>query len=145
MPSHDRVRHGLALLVLLAGFLTGPAAAEHEIYYRYTVLGYIKDGTGKPQPGQTVELIRDKTGFSYLGRTDESGLFVIVARLGDERAGESLTLRWGTARLRLVARYDATNHSDERGTRVDVDGARVLERPASFRATLATWLGAPRP
>jgi hypothetical protein len=139
------MRRRLARLLLLATVLAGPAAAEHQIHYRYTVLGYVRDGAGKPRAGQTVELIRDKTGFSYLGRTDAAGLFVIVARLGDESAGESLTLRLGTTRLSLVARFDATNHTDERGTRVDVDGTQVAERQASFRATLATFLGTPRP
>jgi hypothetical protein len=139
------MRRGLAGLVLLAAALAAPAVAEHQIHYRYTVLGYVRDGAGRPRTGETVELIRDKTGFSYLGRTDETGLFVIVARLGDESEGESLTLRLGTTRLSLVARFDATNHTDERGTRVDVDGTRVAERRASFRATLATLLGAPRP
>jgi len=133
---------GLGLLVAI---VAAPAVAEHKIFYRYTVLGYVKDAAGKPSPGQTVELIRDKTGFSYLGQTDESGLFVIVARLGDESAGESLTLRLGTTRQRLVARFDAANHTDERGTRVDLEGARVLERPAWFRSTLATLLGTPKP
>ena len=136
---------GLLWLGLLVAVVAAPAVAEHEIFYRYTVLGYVKDAAGTPSPGQTVELIRDKTGFSYLGQTDESGLFVIVARLGDESAGESLTLRLGATRQRLVARFDAANHTDERGTRVDLEGARVLERPAWFRSTLATLLGTPKP
>jgi hypothetical protein len=135
----------LLWLGLLVAVVAAPAVAEHKIFYRYTVLGYVKDAAGKPSPGQTVELIRDKTGFSYLAQTDESGLFVIVARLGDESAGESLTLRLGTTRQRLVARFDAANHTDERGTRVDLEGARVLERPAWFRSTLATLLGTPTP
>jgi len=139
------MRRALPWLGLLVAVVAAPAVAEHEIFYRYTVLGYVKDAAGKPSPGQTVELIRDKTGFSYLGQTDESGLFVIVARLGDESAGESLTLRLGTTRQRLVARFDAANHTDERGTRVDLEGARVVERPAWFRSTLATLLGTPKP
>lgn len=122
-----------------------PAAGEHEVFYRYTVLGYVKDAAGKPRAGQTVELIRDKTGFSYLGETDASGLFVIVARLGDESAGESLTVRLGALRLRIVARFEAANHTDERGTRVDVEGGRLVESPASFRATLVKLLTEPRP
>jgi hypothetical protein len=134
----------LTLLALLAVVLVPAAGAEHEVFYRYTVLGYVTDAAGKPRAGQTVELIRDKTGFSYLGQTDDSGLFVIVARLGDESAGEALTLRVGTTRIELVARFDAANHTDERGTRVDVHGTRVLERPASFRSTLANFLAAPR-
>jgi hypothetical protein len=130
------------LLPLLVVATAAPAAAEHEVYYRYTVLGYVKDAAGKPRPRQTVELIRDKTGFSYLAETDAEGLFVIVARLGDEGAGEALTLQQGGLRTRLVARFDAANHTDERGTRVDLEGSRVLERPTWFRSTLAKFLGA---
>jgi hypothetical protein len=132
------------LSVLVAGTATG-ARAEHEIFYRYTVLGYVKDAAGQPRPGQRVELIRDKTGFSYLGDTDASGLFVIVARLGDESAGESLTLRLGSVQTRVVARFDPADHTEERGTRVDLHGTHLLERPSWFRATLAQFLGAPRP
>jgi hypothetical protein len=135
----------LVLLALLAVAVAAPAAAEHQIFYRYTVLGYVRDAAGTPRPGQTVELIRDKTGFSYRGHTDEAGLFVIVARLGDESAGESLTLRLGATQQRLIARFEAANHTEERGTRVDVEGTKVLERPASFRSTLANLLRAPRP
>jgi hypothetical protein len=140
-----RVTRSLLLLPLLTALAVSSVAAEHEIFYRYTVLGYVKDATGQPRTGRTVELIRDKTGFSYLGRTDDTGLFVIVARLGDESAGESLTLRLDATRANLIARFDAANHTDERGTRVDLEGGQVLERPAWFRSTLATLLGAPRP
>jgi hypothetical protein len=135
----------LWLPLLLTLVVTTAARAEHEVFYRYTVLGYVKDGSGKPQVGQRVELVRDKTGFSYLGDTDAEGLFVIVTRLGDESAGESLTLRVGAVRHRVIARFDPANHTEERGTRVDLEGVRVLERAASFRATLAQLLGAPRP
>ena len=130
------------LLSLLLATMAAPAAAEHEVYYRYTVLGYVKDAAGAPQASQTIELIRDKTGFSYLGETDAQGLFVIVARLGDESAGEALTLKHGALRTRLTARFDAANHTDERGTRVDLEGNTVIERPTWFRSTLANFLGA---
>lgn len=122
-----------------------PAAGEHEIWYRYTVLGYVKDAQGRPRPDQRVELVRDRTGFSYLGDTDADGLYVIIARLGDESAGETLTLRIERATARLTARFDPTNHTDERGTRVDVEHGRVVERAAAFRATLAGFVGTTRP
>jgi hypothetical protein len=138
------IRAWFPLALLIAAAAT-PAAGEHEVFYRYTVLGYVKDTTGKPRVGETVRLIRDKTGFSYLGETDAAGLFVIVARLGDESAGETLTLRLGALRLELVARFEAANHTDERGTRVDVEGGRFVERPAWFRSTLVRLLTAPRP
>ena len=142
MRACDRSRGALLALTLLA-VVVAPARAEHRVYYRYTVLGYVKDAAGTARAGQTLELIRDKTGFSYQGHTDDAGLFVIVARLGDESAGESLTLRHDTTRVSLVARFDAANHTDERGTRVDLEGTRVIERPTWFRATLARLLAEP--
>ena len=139
-----RILSLLAAVAVLAALAATPAWAEHEVYYRYTVLGYVKDAAGKPRPRQSVELIRDKTGFSYLGDTDAAGLFVIVARLGDESVGEPLTLRLGGTRARVTARFDPANHTDERGTRMDLEGARFVERPAWFRSTLANFLSTPR-
>ena len=135
----------LWLLPLLAVAAAPGAVAEHEVFYRYTVLGFVKDAAGKPQAGQRVELVRDKTGLAYRSDTDAAGLFVLVVRLGDESVGESLTLRLGTTPLRLVARFDPADHSEERGTRVDLEGSRVLERPSWFRSTLTRLLAAPRP
>ena len=127
-------------LVLVSGAVVG---AEHEVYYRYVVLGYVKDDHGKPAASRTVELVRDKTGLPYSGETDQQGLYVIVARLGDESAGETLTLRVGTLSTRVSARFDPANHLDDRGTRVDLEGQRFVERAAWFHPTLARFLGAP--
>ena len=136
-----------AVAVLLATLITAasaaPACAEHEVFYRYTLLGYVKDARGKPAAGRTVEVTRDKTGFSYLAESDRQGFFVVVVRLGDESAGERLTLRAGPARAALVARFDPANHTEERGTRVDVEGPRVVEHAAWFRSTLAKLVGQP--
>ncbi|HEU5193176.1 MAG TPA: hypothetical protein VFW70_00450 [Methylomirabilota bacterium] len=134
------MRNALLLLALLLATLAAPAAAEHEVYYRYTVLGYVKDAAGKPRPGEGIELIREKTGFSYLGETDAEGLFVIVARLGDESAGEALTLRHGALRTQVTARFDVANHTDERGTRVDLLAGKAVERPTWFHSTLMNFL-----
>jgi hypothetical protein len=125
-------------LLLLA--ITASAAAEHEVYYRFTVLGYVKDAEGRPLAGQRVELIRDKTGFSYLGETDAKGFYVIVARLGDESRGERLTLKTGRTVTAIAARFDPANHADERGTRVDLAGGKPVERAAWFPSTLRNFL-----
>jgi hypothetical protein len=113
-----------------------PVGAEHEIYYRYTVLGYLKDARGTPLPGVTVSLIREKTGFSYLGETDTAGLYLIVARLGDESAGERLRLTAGEHQVSVVVSFDPRNHSEERGTRLDFLGSHSVERAAWFLPTL---------
>jgi hypothetical protein len=123
---------GCFVVWLLAG---APAGAEHEVYYRYVVLGFVTDAQGRPVSGRQVELIRDKTGFSYLAHTDARGFFLILARLGDESVGEALTLRAGAAVTRLTAAFDPSNHTDHRGARVDLEGERFVERSAGFRAT----------
>lgn len=132
----------MTLALVLAWILTGvPAAADHEVFYRYTVLGFVKDARGKPLAGRQLELVRDKTGFSYLAETDDKGFYIVISRLGDESVGETLTLKLGRASTKLRAQFDAANHADERGTRVDVEGARFVERTAWFRSTLAHALG----
>ena len=131
----------LLVLLLAPGFVPS-ARAEHEIYYRYVVLGFVKDAQGRAVAGRELELIRDKTGFSYLGLTDDTGFFLIVARLGDESAGESMTLKAGTTAIRLVAVFDPANHTEHRGARVDLEGTRFVEQRARFQATLLDALGA---
>jgi hypothetical protein len=131
----------LIVLVLAAA----PVAAEHTVDTRYVVLGFVKDAQGKLRPEHAVEVVRDKTGLAYSGRTDAQGFFVVVVRLGDESAGETLTLRIGPATTRVTARFDPANHTDDRGTRVDLDGAKFVERTAAFRPTLARFVRSERP
>ena len=133
-----------ALLLVVSLLLAVPASADHEVFYRYVVLGYVKDARGTPLAAREVELVRDKTGFSYLMDTDDKGFFVIVVQLGDESVGEALTLRAGTTRTRITARFDPANHTDERGTRVDLEGGRWIERAAWFRSTLANFMAGDR-
>jgi hypothetical protein len=118
-----------------------PVGAEHAVAYRYTVLGYVTDASGRARPGMRIELSRQKTGFSYQGETDAQGFYVIVARLGDESVGETLALRIDTTQaLVLVARFDPQDHATERGTRVDFAGPRTRESPALFADTLKRFL-----
>jgi len=141
-PYTERVFRKFAALwvFLLTLASSSPSHAEHEIYYRYTVLGYVKDGSGQLRSGVEVELVREKTGFSYLSETDETGLYVIVARIGDESMGERLRLRAAGQSLILTAHFDPTNHSRERGTRVDFIGGKSVETPKDFAATLRRFL-----
>lgn len=131
----------LIVLVMMVG-ATSPAIAEHEVFYRYTVLGYLKDARGAPLPGVRVSLTREKTGFSYLGETDGAGLYVIVARLGDESAGERLQFSAGEHQVSVVVHFDPGNHTEERGTRLDFLGGRSMERPSWFLPTLRRVVGA---
>jgi hypothetical protein len=130
-----------AALIAVAVVATS-VAAEHEIYYRFTVLGYVKDAHGKPVVDAKVEVIRDKTGFKYLGETDGDGFYVVRVRLGDESRGEALSVRQGTHVRRVIAVFDPANETDERGTRVDFEGAQSVERAARFQSTLQSAVGA---
>lgn len=134
-------RSATTLACALALAFGATARAEHAVPYRYTVLGYVKDGGGQQRPGVQVEVVREKTGFSYLGETDRSGFYVIVTRLGDESEGERLRLRAADMAATLVARFDPNDHTRERGTRVDLVGRKWVETPAAFAATLKQFLG----
>ena len=123
------------------GRMVEQARAEHQISYRYVVLGYVTDAQNLARPGVRVELRREKTGFSYLGETDSDGFYVIVARLGDESAGESLHLRAEGQAMTLTARFDPADHATERGTRVDFTARRPVESPTAFAGTLKRYLG----
>lgn len=116
------------------------ARAEHQVSYRYIVLGYVIDAENRGRAGVRVELRRDKTGFSYLGETDTEGFYVIIARLGDESAGESLHLRAEGQAMTLTARFDPADHATERGTRVDFTARKPVESPAAFAVTLKRYL-----
>lgn len=120
--------------------ISGVARAEHQVSYRYIVLGYVIDAENRGRPGVRVELRREKTGFSYLGETDTNGFYVIVARLGDESAGESLHLRAEGQATTLTARFDPADHATERGTRVDFTARKPVESPTAFAVTLKRYL-----
>ena len=124
----------MAIVSILSGSF--PARAEHEVYYRYTVLGYLEDPAGKPRAGVGVELVREKTGFLYASTTDASGLYLVTARLGDESLGERLQLRAAGQQVVLTARFDPADHALERGTRVDFVRGKPVEKAAAFHATL---------
>lgn len=120
--------------------LASGASAEHEVFYRYVVLGYVKDVKGAPLRGVSIKLIREKTGFSYLADTDARGLYVIIARLGDESAGERLQVKAGSLTTTIVARFDPKDHTTERGTRLDFLGRKAVEQPTAFASTLKRFL-----
>ncbi len=134
------LRAALGVMMAIGFFLTSPALAEHEVQFRYTVLGYVKDAAGKPRKGVSIEVTRQKTGLSYPGETDAAGLYVIVTRMADESRGEGLLVRAGPQSLRIAARFDPADHASERGTRVDFTGAKVTERPELFTPTLKQFL-----
>jgi hypothetical protein len=129
-----------AMLAVLLALGALPVAAEHVVATRYTVLGYVKDVRGNARRGVQLELVREKTGFSFLGETDATGLYVIVARLGDESVGETLRLTADRRTYRVVARFDPADHATERGTRVDLLGDRFIETPSAFAGTLKRFL-----
>ena len=131
---------GAIAATIAPGPLVGPAWAEHQVSYRYVVLGYVTGADNRGRRGVRVELRREKTGFSYLGETDADGFYVIVARLGDESAGETLQVRAESQAMTLTARFNPDDHATERGTRVDFTARRPVESPTAFAGTLRRYL-----
>lgn len=129
-----------ALACSLLVLLSHPAAAEHEVFYRYMVLGYVRDAKGAPRAGVEVEVVREKTGLLYVAETDARGFYIIVVRLGDDSVGERLRVSVGETSATVIARFDPSNHADERGTRLDFVGKKPFERATWFAATLRRFL-----
>lgn len=138
-----RAATALAVVALVVAAASAPRdAAADDVHYRYTVLGYVTDARGAPVAGEKVLVVRDKTGLAYHGETDEHGFYLVLTRLEDEADGETITVTIGRARTRVTARFDPANHTDERGTRLDLERGRWRDRAAWFPSTLARALGA---
>lgn len=132
----------LCLVVLLVASLSAPGlvAAEHEVYYRYLVLGYVKDGKGSARSGVEVKLVREKTGLAYYAETDVQGFYLIIVRLEDGDLGNPLRVTADGVTATHRAQFDPKNRKAERGTRLDFLGAKVVERSSWFPATLKRHL-----
>jgi hypothetical protein len=115
-------------------------AAEHEVYYRYLVLGYVKDGKGSARSGVEVKLVREKTGLAYYAETDVQGFYLIIVRLEDGDLGNRLRVTADGVTATHRAQFDPKNRKAERGTRLDFLGAKVVERSSWFPATLKRHL-----
>src|SRR5204862_2115279 len=71
----SRVARASALVLILAGLLGAtPAGAEHEVYYRYVVLGFMTDARGRPLAGRPVELVPRQDGVLVSRRDGRDGL-----------------------------------------------------------------------
>ena len=135
-----RFKWPCCLLFLAAIAYPSLAAAEHEVFYRYVVLGYVKDARGFPQSGKEVKVVREKTGLAYYGWTDAQGFYTIVVRLEDRDLGDRLRVIADGMAATIRAQFDPNNRKDERGTRLDFLGKKPVERPTWFGATLKRFL-----
>jgi hypothetical protein len=130
-----------SILVALAALGGVPAGATHAPDHRFIVLGYVTDEARRPLAGAPIIVTRVKTGLEYRTRTEPDGFYLVVLHLHDEDEGERLSLAAGsTAYAQLTARYDVRDKRVERGTRVDVRGAQVVEDRRAFAETLRAWL-----
>ena len=134
----SRSGFSVALATLLS--VTAPAEATHEVTHRYVVLGYIRDAARRPISGSAVEVVREKTGLSYLAETDADGFYVVVVHLHDEDLLDALRVTAGRATLRIQARFSPLNSLSQRGTRVDVTGSSAVERQETFAETVNDYL-----
>lgn len=127
---------------LLLAILAWPfvAHAEHEPDHRYIVLGYVKDGAGRPLAGVEVTVVREKTGLAYPVQTDRQGFYLVIVHMHDEDLGNVLKVTAGGATGRITATFDPKDHRVERGTRVDILGGRLVEKRALFAKTLRQFL-----
>lgn len=137
MISWSRLSVALATLLSVGA----PAEATHDVTHRYVVLGYVRDDAGRrPVAGRTVEVVREKTGASYLAETDAEGFYVVVVHLHDEDLLDALRVTAGRATIGIQARFNPLNARSQRGTRVDFTGSSAVERQEIFAETVNDYL-----
>ena len=129
---------GLSAVALLA--LASAAGATHEVDHRYVVLGYVRDGAGRPVSETEIRVTREKTGLVYRGRTDTDGFYAVIVHLHDEDLLDPLQVTAGRPAVRIKARFNPLNVRTERGTRVDFAGNRAVEQHEMFARTLDKYL-----
>lgn len=130
-----------AALTLLAALAVGaPAGATHAPDHRFIVIGIVSDADGRPQAGTPVVVTRLKTGLGHRTRTERDGLYVVVVHLHDEDEGERLAVSANGVTGKVVARFDVRDKRVERGTRVDIRGADLVEDRRAFAKTLRDYL-----
>lgn len=131
---------------LLGGVLVGallvarPANATHEVDHRYVVLGYFRDGDGRPVPRRPVQLVRERTGLAYRVETNAEGFYALIVHLHDEDVLDPLQIAASGAQIRIEARFNPLSPQQPRGTRVDFAGGQARERQEMFAETLAEYL-----
>lgn len=126
-------------LLTVAGW-SAIACAEHEPDHRYVVIGYVRDGSGKPAENVEVRAVREKTGAEQRARSDADGFFLLVVHLHTEDLGDALRVTANGASLRISATFDPLDVISHRGTRVDFLGNQPREHQDLFRETLQRYL-----
>lgn len=75
--------------VLVTGLLVAyPVHATHGVDHRYVVLGYFRNGDGRPILRRPVQLIREKTGLAYRAETHADGYSLLPQHRALTRRGE---------------------------------------------------------
>ena len=76
------MKSGVARWLMVAAILLVPAMALAQ---EATITGTVTDATGGVLPGVTVTAVHEATGNTFVGVTDERGIFRIPARVGGYR------------------------------------------------------------
>lgn len=137
----SRIGGAISALVPLVCLAVTAASAAHSVDTRFTVVGFVQDSNGRPVSNRPVEVVRERTGFAFRGRTDAAGFYVVVAWVRDEDRGDRLRVQANGASLLVSATFDPSDRTTERGTRVDFTGARAVEVAEAFETTLRRFLG----
>ena len=140
MKDVKGIRRAATSLFMLTILHIPLAEATHEVDHRYLVLGYVRDGAGRPIPRSQVRAVREKTGFSYPVETDAEGFYLLVVHLHEEDLLDPLQVTAGRATIRVEARFNPLNTQSHRGTRIDFRGDEAQERQEIFGETLSDYL-----
>lgn len=100
------------------------AFATHESDHRYVVSGYVRDASGTPLKGTSVEL-EHKGGEKKKIITGNGGYYEVLFHLHNENLGDEILVKVGETEKKIKVLFDPEDKAAARGDTVDFGASPV--------------------
>ena len=108
----------LALLVII--FVWGGILfATHDADHRYTIFGFVRDGSGRPVQDTRVIVTDTRLGDGLTAFTGKDGSYEVTLHLHNENLGDEIVVSAHEEEKRIKASFDPSDKFSERRAKVD--------------------------
>ncbi len=117
---YKECKHIESYLFLSLFFLILPEAAfaTHESDHRYVISGYVRDASGMPLEGASVEL-EHKGGEKKKIVTGSGGYYEVLFHLHNENLGDEILVKVAETEKKIKVLFDPADKASARGDTVD--------------------------
>lgn len=93
--------------------------ATHEADHRYTIFGFVRDGSGTPVQDTRVIVTDARLGDGLTVFTGKDGSFEVTLHLHNDNLGDEIVVNAHGEEKRIKASFDPSDKFSERRTKVD--------------------------